>query len=739
MGPACAHRAGASRKGGAGYLTGGRSSAYRTSSAVSSSSSSSLVHAALVLRRTTRTAVGFVAAFGFGVLVLLGVFRGPTERLGVEHGAVALAWLVLFGARVRKRAKEREQEGRLLDLELGLMLLTAVHAGVQLGGGLTGPFYAVVYVLVAFLASFARRPMGTVLVLSAIAFEAAVWWLAEPVKDLEAFALHGAFIVVFGALNVVFTRAEIARVRERSKKVLDEEREKVREDARMFRLVGASTADAAHRDEDKVFRSSLEQVHDALYHVLDLLKRTLGLHTCILLLKDETSGGLAIVELATDSDDVAEGPFGTGEGAVGAVASRGIVMNLENLKPGYKGLCYYRGGALVRCFLGVPVLEGGQVRGALCADRIEDRPFTKQEEEILASAIAQVLRAIENERVFVQLERGKREQSHLYRASQALGGALTEEQVIDAGLGAAQGIAPYELGAITLYDAANRTHRVRKAVGEGAEAFAKLVFRDNTSLTAMAVKNRHYLPYRGEYDPRQVVFTKRAKVTGMRSVLVLPLSVREDAIGTLVLAAHRPEAFNDALRPTLEVLANQLAVALSNAAAVERLEEMATTDGMTGCLNKRAFLEELESKIRSAERFGRKLSLLVTDIDHFKNVNDTYGHDVGDVVIKGLGAILRSVKRDTDIVARFGGEEFCVLCEETDTEGAIKLAERIREEIAASVFPTELGNLSVTGSIGVATFPNDARTGAELFKITDRALYAAKHGGRNRVCTSKDV
>ncbi len=702
-----------------------------------SSSSSPLVHAALVVRRTTRTGAGFVAALGFGVLVLLDVFRGPFERLGLEHGAVALAWLALFAVRARKRGQERD--GRLLDLELGLMLLTAVHAGVQLAGGLNGPFYPVVYVLVAFLASFARRPMGTLLVLAALAFEAAVWWLAETERDLPRVALHGLFIVLFGALNVVFTRAEIARVRERSKKELADEREKVREDARMFRLVGAPTAGAAQRDEDKVFRSSLEQVHDALYHVLDLLKRTLELHTCVLLMKDEASGKLSIVELATDSDDVAEGPFGGGEGAVGAVASRGIVMNLENLKPGYKGLCYYRGGAVVRCFLGVPVMEGAHVRGALCADRIHDRPFTKQEEATLASAIAQVLRAIENERVFVQLERGKREQSHLYRASQVLGEALTEEQVIDAGLASAASIAPYELAAVTLYDAASRTHRVRKAVGEGAEPFARLSFRDNTSLTAMAVKNRHYLPYRGELDPRQVVFTKRAPVTGMRSVLVLPLCVREDAIGTLVLAAQRPEAFNDASRPTLEVLANQLAVALSNAAAVRRLEEMATTDGLTGCLNKRAFLEELESKIRSAERFGRKLSLLVTDLDHFKHVNDTYGHDIGDVVIKGLGTILKAAKRDTDIVARFGGEEFCVLCEETDTQGAVKLAERIREEIGQTVFPTELGKLTITGSIGVATFPNDARTAAELFKITDKALYAAKHAGRNRVCTSKDL
>ena len=181
----------------------------------------------------------------------------------------------------------------------------------------------------------------------------------------------------------------------------------------------------------------------------------------------------------------------------------------------------------------------------------------------------------------------------------------------------------------------------------------------------------------------------------MRSLLILPLVVREDAIGTLAIAAERPDAWGHAVRPTLQVLANQLAVAMSNAAAVARLEEMATTDGLTGTLNKRAFMEELERKLTSAARFGRKLSLLVTDLDHFKSVNDTYGHDVGDVVIKELGAILMREKRDTDSVARFGGEEFCVLCEETDSEGAVILAERIREVVGDTVFQTDLGKLSV--------------------------------------------
>ncbi len=697
-----------------------------------------LVHAALSVRRTARASYGYLAAAVFAVLDLLAVFAVAPARLGLEHAVVAATWLAVFGSRVSARFRQ-EDGGSVrasLDLELGLLLLVAVHAVVQLGGGLTGDLYPLVYVLVAFLASFARKPMGTVLMLAAVGFEAGLYFVTENRSDPKPFAVHAAFVVFFGILNLVFTRVEIARVRERSRKELDDEKERVREDARMFRLVAAPTSSGAS-DDERLFRSSIEEVHNALYHMLDMLKRTLDLHTCVLLMTDEPGAPLSIVELVTDSDDVAEGPFAAGGGAVGAVASRGLVMNLEHVKPGYKGLCYYRGPSVVRSFLGVPVVDQGQVRGALCADRLADHPFGAREQEILEGAIHQILRTLQNERVFVQLERSKREQTVLYRASQRLGSALDADAVIDAGVEAAAEIAAHDFAAITLYDPDERRHSVRRAVGEGADAFEKLSFRDNTSLTAMAVKNRHYLPYKGDFDPRQqVVYTKRANLRGMRSLLIMPLVVREDAIGTMALAARRTDAFGDAVRPTLQVLANQVAVSLANAAAVRRLEEMATTDGLTGCLNKRAFLEALDNKLRAAERFDRKLSLIVTDIDHFKSVNDTYGHATGDVVIKELGEILRRVKRETDVVARFGGEEFCVLCEETDTEGATLLAERVREELGATVFQTELGKLRVTCSLGVATFPFDAGTTGSLFEAADKALYAAKHGGRNRVCTA---
>jgi diguanylate cyclase (GGDEF)-like protein len=218
--------------------------------------------------------------------------------------------------------------------------------------------------------------------------------------------------------------------------------------------------------------------------------------------------------------------------------------------------------------------------------------------------------------------------------------------------------------------------------------------------------------------------------------MILPLLVREDPVGTLALAAKRADAFAATVRPTLQVLSNQLAVALANAESVRRLEQLATTDGLTGCLNKRTFLDELQKRMKAAERFGKRLSLIVTDIDHFKRVNDTYGHAVGDKVIRALGEILRGLKRGTDIVARFGGEEFCILCEETDARGAVLLAERVREQLGQRTFESELGSFNVTCSLGVAAYPDDAADDGQLFELADKALYGAKQSGRNRVCVA---
>lgn len=691
-----------------------------------------LVQAALRVRRTARSAWGLAAACLLASFLLAGFFLPGSRPFGLGHLAWAAGWVVLFGHRARN-AYQHGTDPRS-TLELGVLLLVGVHALVQLGGGVGGDLYPLTYVAVALVASFATGRSGIGLVAFAVALGFAIALLGEQITDPLRLGLTGLFIVCFGALSYVFTRAEIVRVRRKSELELAAQKEKVRDDTRLFRLVAPSSDGV--RDEDRLYQTSVQEVRQALYHALQLLHQTLDLHTCVLLMPTDEGEQLRITELVTKSEDVADGPFSLGAGAIGAAVRRKLTTNLHQIRPGYRGICYYRGPADIRSFIAVPVLERGHLRAVLCADRIADRAFSPQEEELLRGSTSHILRAFENERVFVQLERSKREQEILYRVSQALSTALTQDAVMEVGLSAATEIAPHDFAAITEYQPEGRRHIVRRAVGERALDFQGLRFRDNTSLTAMVVKNRHYLPYRGEFDSKQqVLFTKKAKLKGMESLLVLPLVVREEPIGTLIVAAKAPSAFVTSVRETLQALGNQLAVAMANARAVRQLEEMATTDGLTGCLNKRAFLDQLEQKLMAAQRFGRKLSVIVTDLDHFKAVNDTYGHAAGDRVLQELGRVLKRVKRETDLVARFGGEEFCVLCEETDARGARLLAERVREELETTELLTELGPLKVTASLGVATFPDHASTAADLFVQGDRALYEAKNRGRNQVCT----
>lgn len=691
-----------------------------------------LVQAALRVRRTARSAWGLGAAFLLAAFLLAGFFVPGTRSIGWEHAGWVVGWSLLFAHRVR--AAMRIGPDARSSFEVGVILLVGVFALVQARGGVESEIYPLIYVVVALVASFALGSAGWTLIGFAVALAVGVAALGEGVRDPVILALNAFFVVAFGGLSHAFTRVEIVRVRRESALDLAAQKEKVRDDMRLFRLVAPSSDGV--RDEERLYQTSVQEVRQALYHALQLLHQTLDLHTCILLMPSHDGEQLLITELVTQSDDVADGPFSLGAGAVGAAVRRSLTTNLAQIRPGYQGICYYRGPAAVRSFIAVPVLERGHLRAVLCADRITDVPFSQREEELLRDSTPHILRAFENERVFMALETSKREQEVLYRASQTLSTALTPDAVMEVGLTAAAEIAPHDFAAITEYQTEGRRHVIKRAVGTQALDLQGLRFRDNNSLTAMVVKNRHYLPYRGEFDAKQqVLFTKKAKLKGMESLLVLPLVVREEPIGTLIVASKRPTAFASSVRDTLQALANQLAVSLSNARAVRQLEELATTDGLTGCLNKRAFLDQLGQKLMAAQRFGRKLSLIVTDLDHFKGVNDTYGHAAGDRVLQELGRVLKTVKRETDLVARFGGEEFCVLCEETDARGAELLAERVREELAGTELQTELGALRVTASLGVATFPDHANTAEELFAQGDKALYAAKHQGRNRVCT----
>jgi diguanylate cyclase (GGDEF)-like protein len=164
----------------------------------------------------------------------------------------------------------------------------------------------------------------------------------------------------------------------------------------------------------------------------------------------------------------------------------------------------------------------------------------------------------------------------------------------------------------------------------------------------------------------------------------------------------------------------------------QKLWQLASTDSLTGCLNRRTFFEEAERALQGARSQRQPMSFLMVDADHFKSINDRFGHVVGDKVLVGLAGLLRSSCRDRDIVGRYGGEEFCVAIMGKTEEDVERLADRIRQSVAG--IRTLLPNGErVTISVGMASLKNAPCEMADLVKRADEALYAAKAGGRNRV------
>jgi diguanylate cyclase (GGDEF)-like protein len=245
-----------------------------------------------------------------------------------------------------------------------------------------------------------------------------------------------------------------------------------------------------------------------------------------------------------------------------------------------------------------------------------------------------------------------------------------------------------------------------------AVACAALFTVVNTALVAIAA---HASAPEARW--RDVLWTKES----------LLLDVVELCVGVLVTIAC-------ALSPVLLILALPPVVLLQRSLLHQQLQAAARTDAKTGLLNAAAWQREADTELSRAQRAGDPLALLLVDLDHFKRVNDTYGHLVGDQVLVGVASTLCNQLRDYDIVGRFGGEEFVVLLPGADTVEACRVAERLRSRVRRLAIPAEDGSVAVTVSVGVSLLRTHGEDLIELLAAADLALYRAKESGRDRVC-----
>jgi diguanylate cyclase (GGDEF)-like protein len=309
-------------------------------------------------------------------------------------------------------------------------------------------------------------------------------------------------------------------------------------------------------------------------------------------------------------------------------------------------------------------------------------------------------------------------------------------------LRSAQDLVPaLESATIVLVDSPPTRYRVEDAYGwvkefEGREV--ALAERTWTSWVLRSAEEPYLLDDVAGGRERMPVLVLDEGWGRAESLLALPLKARGQDLGALVLTGRRGTFDASALR-VLGILADQGAAALLAHRLIEQQKEQAVRDGLTGLYNRREFNKLLQKTLANADRQGGGFALLLFDIDHFKKLNDTYGHPAGDAALRNTAQVLERHLRKGDQAARYGGEEFAAILPAADEKGAVQLAERVREAIESARVVFEGARLNVTVSLGVAVWPADGRDEEALVAAADRALYAAKQAGRNRVVAASTL
>jgi len=225
-------------------------------------------------------------------------------------------------------------------------------------------------------------------------------------------------------------------------------------------------------------------------------------------------------------------------------------------------------------------------------------------------------------------------------------------------------------------------------------------------------------------------FSRRLSVIkDFETLISIPLIAEERIIGVLYIE-NMPYVYFD----NFLILAGQFAIQLQKVVLYKMVQDMAITDSLTDISTRRYFLERFREEIRRSMRRKSSLTFLMLDMDHFKEMNDRYGHLVGDVILRETALLLKSNLREIDIIGRYGGEELGIVLTGIGKEGALQVAERLRHSIESAVFKAYDETVGITVSIGMAVFPEDGVDEHGLIESADRALYRAKEKGRNRVC-----
>ena len=483
------------------------------------------------------------------------------------------------------------------------------------------------------------------------------------------------------------------------------------------------------------------ELDEALARLVRLARVSLGAHSALYFDVDRQREA-AYLRAADGPPSVVRGSVvGLREDPFAFVLDRRAAFYATDFKRLLWSLPYYKGEVRVGSLLAVPVWTAEVVYGVLVADMLEIQALTGGAHELLESFAAMAADAILRTRASLSREELGQEFKAVYVVSRDLA-ALTERAPVNRLLmRSARQLVPLEAAAVVMVDEAETRYVVEAGHGWAHELEGREVAITERTWAAWVLRSGedpYLLDNVAGHKDRMPILVLDEGSERAESLLAVPLKASTRTLGALMLMGRRG-AFDAAASRVLGVLANQAAAALSTIQMKDHIREMAVRDGLTGLYNRRAFDDELRRALAREDRQKGRLGLVLLDIDHFKKLNDTFGHPAGDAVLRHTAHVIERHLRRGDEAARFGGEEFAIILPGADEAGAARLAERVRAAVEKAQLVFEGARLSVTISLGTAVWPADGKDEETLIAAADRALYAAKQAGRNRVASASSL
>ncbi|HEX9759274.1 MAG TPA: diguanylate cyclase [Candidatus Acidoferrales bacterium] len=379
------------------------------------------------------------------------------------------------------------------------------------------------------------------------------------------------------------------------------------------------------------------------------------------------------------------------------------------------------------CFCGVPLVLYDRAIGVMAVFSSQERMFDEGHLELMRVLGSEAAIALENARLFGEEQK---KSLHLTLLNNISGHGITTlnpDEMLAKIADEMGHVLTYDHIGIGLLDYVKREVVIQAEAGKRREALG-LRIPLGEGLVGQVARTGHMATVREitEDSPQPVLL-------GSVSAMALPIVYADQLLGVFYVETAQPNDFYEEEVLLLRTLADLVAGAVHNALVFQKAQEQAITDGLTGVKTHRFFMEALSSEWKRATRAGRAFSLVLMDLDRFKFVNDFYGHLEGDAVLQRIGHILEQNCRRSDVVSRYGGDEFVILMPETTVEQARQLAGKLRSWVAADPM---LREKNITASFGIATFPAHGSTPQELIQVADASMYLSKHQGGNAVSTA---